>query len=315
MTSSTDGVICISDSSGEEQVVPEYSPSPEDYMPSSPEAEIPTVGTVRLSTIPSSFLRPLRPRVSDDTSDHPSPTAIASGAAAAVSADATVDPFARRRRSVRTYRPFRGAGRRGFTPGRGAGPSRRRAAEGPADEPVPKRHRASDHPHLAWIPGQLASWRTLEGVPSLYEPGDSSTRDGASDHPRAGYSVLTGEPIADTVPVLVARTRSHEQRLAVLNDDIFRRPTRAEFNALLARVAELERIQVAYQGAMESMHAHMSNVCMVNFALVLANESFQARFAVLEEFAGRMFTFLDLTSRITTSLTRPPGPPGPPPPL
>ncbi|KAK9058094.1 hypothetical protein SSX86_022934 [Deinandra increscens subsp. villosa] len=298
MTSSSEEVICISDSGRDDQVVPEYSPSPEDYVPSSPEAEIPTVGTVRLSTIPSSFLRPLRPRVSDDSSDHPSPTAIASGAAAATAATAagatrTMDPFARRRRSVRTYRPFRGAGRRGFTPGRGAGPSRRRAAEGPADEPVPKRHCASDHPHLAWIPGQLATWRTFEGVPSLYEPGKSSTRGDATRHPLTGYSILTGEPIADTIPLLVARARRHELSFADLDTRVAELPTRDAYDALVARVTELEQLQVASQGAMESLHANMTDVCSVNIALMLANESLQTRLAVLEEFAGRVFTFLD----------------------
>lgn len=67
----------------------------------------------------------------------------------------------------------------------------------PCEEPPPKRLRPA---HLDWMPPILRRWRSLEGIPSTYETGESS-------HTPSPVH-LTGEPLELTVPTLVAVIRT-----------------------------------------------------------------------------------------------------------
>ena len=70
-------------------------------------------------------------------------------------------------------------------------------------EPSPKRQRTE---HLSWMPSVLAHWRALGGIPSTHKIGESSRSP--LSHP------LTGEPMEQTIPTLVAITNSHVGSLA-----------------------------------------------------------------------------------------------------
>ncbi|KAI3773311.1 hypothetical protein L1987_47836 [Smallanthus sonchifolius] len=79
----------------------------------------------------------------------------------------------------------------------------------------PSRKRSCYHPTVGtirWIPSTLARWREMESIPSTFELGESSNSPTPLPH--------TGEAIELTVPTLVARVRTHEERLDDLLDDI-----------------------------------------------------------------------------------------------
>ncbi|KAK9050766.1 hypothetical protein SSX86_030264 [Deinandra increscens subsp. villosa] len=302
-------VICVADSEEEPSV--EYTPSPEDYIPSSPETEGATVGVVRPIPIPAGFLSPIRRRTSDDTPDHPAPTATAGGAATA-DASSSADPFAGRDRSVKTFVATPGGGRRGFTPGRAAGPSRTREVRRTSGEPAPKRRQVFDLPHLAWIPDQIQHWRIIEEFPSCYDRGESSLPDPFRRVP-LGISPFTHQPIPDTVPLLVARLRRLEADLGELNADIGQLPAATEVFHLRNQIAELTGRMRATDGAMESLHAHMTGASMATTDLLLSHERLQGRVSALEFVSGRLLATLQALTQRPPVFFMPPGPPPPPP--
>lgn len=81
--------------------------------------------------------------------------------------------------------------------------------EVPVVEPPQKRLRPS---HLDWMPRVLREWRSLEGIPSTFEIGESS-----SSPPSAP---LTGEPLELTVPTLVAVIYTVIRRSASQSRDV-----------------------------------------------------------------------------------------------
>ncbi|KAI3762546.1 hypothetical protein L1987_52977 [Smallanthus sonchifolius] len=79
----------------------------------------------------------------------------------------------------------------------------------------PSRKRPCYHPTVGtirWMPSTLARWREMESIPSTFELGESSNSPTPLPH--------TGEAMELTVPTLVARVRTHEERLDDLLDDI-----------------------------------------------------------------------------------------------
>ncbi|KAI3819692.1 hypothetical protein L1987_13540 [Smallanthus sonchifolius] len=79
----------------------------------------------------------------------------------------------------------------------------------------PPRKRPCYHPTvgtICWMPRTLARWREMESIPSTFELGESSNSSTPLPH--------TGEAMELTVPTLVARVHTHEERLDDLLDDI-----------------------------------------------------------------------------------------------
>ncbi|KAK9070617.1 hypothetical protein SSX86_011019 [Deinandra increscens subsp. villosa] len=302
-------VICVADSDEEPSV--EYTPSPEDYVPSSPETEGATVGVIRPTPVPAGFLSPIRRRTSDDSPDHPAPTATAGGAAT-MDASSSTDPFAGRDRSVKTFVATPGGGRRGFTPGRAPGPSRTREVRRTPDEPAPKRRYVFQLPHLAWMPGQVQHWRMIEEFPSCYALGESSLPDPSRRVPM-GISPFTDEPISDTVPLLVARLRRIEADLGELDADVRQLPTTPEMTRLRNQMSALIGRMGDADNAMGSLHAHMTGVSMATTDLLLSHESLQRRVSALEFVSGRLLATLHAMTHAPPFYYMPPGPPPPPP--
>ncbi|KAI3725266.1 hypothetical protein L1987_65047 [Smallanthus sonchifolius] len=92
------------------------------------------------------------------------------------------------------------------------------AARDPEDletDEEPPRQRPYYHPTVGtirWMPRTLARWREMESIPSTFELGESSNSPTPLPH--------TGEAMELTVPTLVARVHTHEERLDDLLDDI-----------------------------------------------------------------------------------------------
>ncbi|KAI3742551.1 hypothetical protein L1987_60236 [Smallanthus sonchifolius] len=92
------------------------------------------------------------------------------------------------------------------------------AARDPEDletDEEPPKQRPCYHPTvgtISWIPRTLARWREMESIPSTFEFGESSNSSTPLPH--------TGEAMELTVPTLVARVHTHEERLDDLLDDI-----------------------------------------------------------------------------------------------
>ncbi|KAI3810118.1 hypothetical protein L1987_19727 [Smallanthus sonchifolius] len=79
----------------------------------------------------------------------------------------------------------------------------------------PPKQRPYYHPTVGtirWMPRTLARWREMESIPFTFELGESSNSPTPLPH--------TGEAMELTVPKLVARVHTHEERLDDLLDDI-----------------------------------------------------------------------------------------------
>lgn len=75
--------------------------------------------------------------------------------------------------------------------------------------PVPKKHRVFPR-KWTFVRGVVQDWRTVEGDPPTLEFGESSRPP----------LPITGEPIEDTIPLLIARGLRHDCQIEALRSDV-----------------------------------------------------------------------------------------------